>query len=277
MTRATFRDRTWDARRVPGYPRLASAGEMGVLAINVVRSAIKPPYSWRRDLAIEISIGLRRCVPPAFISIVAFAFGQLIYYIASIVLVLGTLDRLGGAMITAFIREIGVWVSLMIVAGVAGSAMTADLGARKIRDELDALKVLGVDTLKSLVVPRVLAMMVVGPIIGFMCVAVATFMGVFVAPVIHGSYLTTAGFLETARAFTTVGEVVNMFVKLVVAGAVVGIVSCVKGLNAEGGAEGVGRAVNSAVLICFFALWTINVVANILFSTLFPSIHILRG
>jgi phospholipid/cholesterol/gamma-HCH transport system permease protein len=68
-----------------------------------------------------------------------------------------------------------------------------------------------------------------------------------------------------------------MFVKLVVAGAVVGIVSCVKGLNAEGGAEGVGRAVNSAVLICFFALWTINVVANILFSTLFPSIHILRG
>ena len=65
----------------------------------------------------------------------------------------------------AAIREIGPRVTGIVLAGVAGTAITADLGARKIREELDALQVLGVDPIKNLVVPRFLALMVVtGPV-----------------------------------------------------------------------------------------------------------------
>ena len=73
----------------------------------------------------------------------------------------GALDRLGGFFVSASIREIGPFVTAVVVAGVAGTAITADLGARKIREELDALQVLGVDPIKNLVVPRFLALMLV--------------------------------------------------------------------------------------------------------------------
>ena len=73
----------------------------------------------------------------------------------------GAIDRLGGFFVLASIREFAPTVTAIILAGVGGTAITADLGARKIREELDALQVLGVDPIKNLVVPRFLALMVV--------------------------------------------------------------------------------------------------------------------
>ena len=73
----------------------------------------------------------------------------------------GALDRLGGFFVLASIREFAPFVTAIVLAGVAGTAITADLGARKIREELDALQVLGVDPVKNLVVPRFLALMLV--------------------------------------------------------------------------------------------------------------------
>ena len=73
----------------------------------------------------------------------------------------GANDRLGGFFVLASIREFAPFVTAIVLAGVAGTAITADLGARKIREELDALQVLGVDPVKNLVVPRFLALMLV--------------------------------------------------------------------------------------------------------------------
>ncbi|WP_354699677.1 hypothetical protein DSM112329_05398 [Paraconexibacter sp. AEG42_29] len=262
---------------LPGFGRLASAGEMGDLAVATVKAIIFPPYTWPREFVIECSKSLRRCVIPAMLSVSAFALGLLVYYVASIVSVLGTMDRLGGGMSVGVTREIGVWVALMILAGVAGSAMTADLASRKIREELDALQVLGTDTMRMLIVPRVLALIVVAPILGLICVFTALLMGYVTAPIVHEGFITHAAFLETVRSFTSVGELANMIGKMVLAGLVVGIVSCQKGLTSKGGAEGVGRAVNEGVLISFFALWTVSIVGNTIFSTLFPTVQILRG
>jgi phospholipid/cholesterol/gamma-HCH transport system permease protein len=262
---------------LPGYERLASAGEMGELFVATVRAAFVPPYSWRREFVVQVSTTIRRCLAPAILSVVAFALGLLVYYVASIVQVLGTVDRIGGGMMIAFTREVAVWVALMILGGVAGSAMTADLASRKIREELDALEVLGVDTMRSLIVPRVLALVVAAPILGLICLFVALLSGYVTVPIAHPGYVTHAAFLETVKAFVSVGELANMMIKMAIAGLVVGIVSCQKGLSSKGGAEGVGRAVNEAVLVSFFALWTISIVGNTIFSTLFPSLSILKG
>ena len=80
---------------------------------------------------------------------------------AGVLSLFGALDRLGGFFVLTAIRWIGPLVTAVVVAGVAGTAITADLGARKIREELDALQVLGVDPVKNLVVPRFLALMVI--------------------------------------------------------------------------------------------------------------------
>ena len=80
---------------------------------------------------------------------------------ANFLVLFGALDRLGGFFVLASIREFAPFVTAIVLAGVAGTAITADLGARKIREELDALQVLGVDPIKNLVVPRFLALMLV--------------------------------------------------------------------------------------------------------------------
>ena len=95
------------------------------------------------------------------ISTVAFGFGAPGLQAANFLTLFGALDRLGGFFILASVREFAPFVTAVVVAGVAGTAITADLGARKIREELDALQVLGVDPIKNLVVPRFLSLMLI--------------------------------------------------------------------------------------------------------------------
>ena len=89
--------------------------------------------------------------------------------------------------------------------------------------------------------------------------------------------MTHAAFLETFKAFVSPLDMANFVIKTAVAGFLVGVVSCYKGLRASGGAEGVGRAVNEAVLISFFGVWMINILFNTMFLSLFPQVSVLKG
>lgn len=279
-TAAPGRTREWDAW-LPGvvsYDRLSRAGEMGALSVAVLRAFVTPPFSWVTDCIDEIAIGLRRCFVPAVLAMTAFGVGLACVFFGGIVKLLGTADRLGGGIGIGFLREPGVWVSIMILAGVAGSSMCADLGARKIREELEALQVLGVPQMRGLILPRVIAMMVLGPILGGITVFVAWLSTYIAVPLaFHQSTLTLAAFVETFKAFISPLDLINFVVKLLCAGFLVGVVSVYKGINAKGGAEGVGRAVNEAVLISFFGVWMINILFNTMFLSLFPSVSLLKG
>jgi phospholipid/cholesterol/gamma-HCH transport system permease protein len=251
---------------------------MGRLAGRVIVCAVTPPYSWVGECVTELAIGLRRCLLPALLSMTAFGIGIACVFFGGIVTLLGTADRLGGGAAMGFTREPGFWVAMMILAGVAGSAMTADLGARKVREELDALRVLGVDELRALVVPRCIALTMLGPILGMITLTtawVATYAASSV--VFHAATLTPAAFIETFRAWIFPLDLVNFMVKAAIAGFFVGVVNCHKGINSSGGAEGVGRAVNSAVLISFLGVWILNILINTIFLSVFPSVSALRG
>ena len=104
---------------------------------------------------------MKLCWFPLLVSTVAFGYGAPGLQAANFLVLFGALDRLGGFFVLASIREFAPFVDAIVLAGVAGTAITADLGARKIREELDALQVLGVDPIKNLVVPRFLALMLV--------------------------------------------------------------------------------------------------------------------
>ena len=270
----------WDAwaEVVPGYVRFQRAGEMGRLALTVLRSMFAPPYWWVPECINETALALRRCFTPMVLAMTAFGVGLACDFFGGIVRALGTADRLGGGIGIGFLREPGVWVAIMILAGVAGSSMCADLGARKIREELEALKVLGVEEMRGLVLPRVVAMALTGPILGCMTVFVAWFATYIATPIaFHDSSVTVAGFVTTFKAFVSPLDLINFLVKLTCAGFLVGVVSCYKGIRSSGGAEGVGRAVNEAVLISFFGVWMINILFNTTFLSLFPQVSILKG
>src|SRR5439155_25225478 len=121
---------------------------------------------WVPDAIVQLSLIARRALVPLTLSMAAYTIGYDVVWFLKLVDSVGAVDRQPGAVFIALVREIAVWISTMIFAGVAGSAVCADLGARKIRGELDAMDVLGVDRVRSLVVPRVVAMTVLGPLIG---------------------------------------------------------------------------------------------------------------
>ena len=134
---------------------------MMILTAKTIVSAVRPPYPYGEELVWQFLFVLKLSWFPLLISTFALCLGAPGLQAAGVLSLFGALDRLGGFFVLTAIRWIGPLVTAVVVAGVAGTAITADLGARKIREELDALQVLGVDPIKNLVVPRFLALMVI--------------------------------------------------------------------------------------------------------------------
>jgi phospholipid/cholesterol/gamma-HCH transport system permease protein len=261
---------------VPGHGGLQTAGELGRLAVRAVRLTFTPPLPWWRDAVVEFSLALRRCTPPLVLAMITFAIGIAVLFVGRIVETLGTSDRLAGGLTIGFMREPAVWVTAMVFAGVAGSAMTADIGARRIREELEALSVLGVDTTRALVVPRIVAMTLVAPVLGLITFLTSQVVDLLLIPIFYPS-VSFGPQLDTMKDFLYTVDVLALLVKLPLCGFAVGLISCAKGLSTKGGAEGVGTAVNQAVVLMFGTLWVINGLVNGAYLALFPSVQQLRG
>jgi phospholipid/cholesterol/gamma-HCH transport system permease protein len=234
---------------------LDQTGDMVVLTVRTLISAIRPPYPYGNEFVLQFLFTLRVCWFPMLISTVAFGYEAPGLQAANFLTLFGALDRLGGFFVLASIREFAPFVTAVVMAGVAGTAITADLGARKIRDELDALLVMGVDPIKNLVVPRFLALMIVTGLFDIYALIFGIFGGVLASLVNHaplGPFFATLG--NNAEPTDLWASVL----KTTLFGAIIAIVACYKGMNASGGAEGVGRAVNQAVVIAFLGIFAFN-------------------
>ena len=146
---------------LPTRNLLEEVGDMMLLTGRTVSSALRPPYPYGEEFVSQFLFVLRLVWFPLLVTTVAINYGAPGLQAANFLRLFGATDRLGGFFVLAAIREIGPLITSIVLAGVAGTAITADLGARKIREELDALQVLGVDPVKNLVVPRFLALMLI--------------------------------------------------------------------------------------------------------------------
>ena len=260
----------------PPGRRLQTMGEMGALAVQVARLAATPPFPWLREIVTDVAQASRRCAIPLLLSHSVYLIGFGIILFGNILLDLGVADREAGTVYIIWSREIATWITGMIFAGVVGSAVTADLGARKIREELDALSVLGVDKVRALVVPRVISMTVAMPLLAFVSLLLVNVVNYAIAPARFG--FSSGVFLDSvANIIHPTDLYLTMFLKNALIGLFVGVVACYKGLNSRPGAEGVGRAVNETVVITFFGIWLFDVVFNLGYFTLFPEVSQFRG
>src|SRR3989454_915474 len=235
-----------DRAFLPAKNLFEQVGDMMILTGKTIMSAIRPPYPYGGEFMSQFLFALKLCWFPLLISTIAFGYGAPGVQAANFLTLFGALDRLGGFFVLASIREFAPWVDAMIVAGVAGTAITADLGARKIREELDALQVLGVDPVKNLVVPRFLALMLITGLLDIYALIFGIFGGVLAELIYHQDL---AGFWATFFTNASVTDLWGSVVKTTLFGAIIAIVCCYKGMTASGGAAGVGRAVNEAVVI----------------------------
>jgi phospholipid/cholesterol/gamma-HCH transport system permease protein len=258
---------------LPTRHLLEEFGDMMILTARTISSALRPPYPYGGELVSQFLFTLRLVWFPLLISTVAICYGAPGLQAANFLTVFGALDRLGGFFVLAAIREIGPLITSIVVAGVAGTAITADLGARKVREELDALQVLGVDPVKNLVVPRFLALMVVTGLFDIYAVLFGLFGGLL-AEIVSGQAL--GPFWNTLFANSSVTDLWGSVLKTTIFGAIIAIVCCYKGMSASGGAEGVGRAVNEAVVISFLGIGAFNYVFTQTLLATHPNILVIK-
>src|SRR6202012_3763398 len=148
-------DRTFS----PTRSFLQEVGNMIILTGRTLVSAVRPPFPYGPEFVGQFLFAMRLCWFPLLISTIAFGYEAPGLQGANFLVLFGAIDRLGGFFVLSSGREVAPFVDAIVLAGAAGTALTADLGARKIREELEALEVLGVDPIKNLVVPRFLALM----------------------------------------------------------------------------------------------------------------------
>lgn len=146
----------------------------------------------------------------------------------------------------SMMREMGPVITAMISSGRAGSAMAAELGTMTVNEEVDALRALGINPVRFLVMPRLLATIIVQPIL----TVYAVLIGIWGGSVVSDSLLGIPRDWFMHRIYTTLdfSDIVFGLSKTVVFGAIYSVISCYMGLNAKRGAEDVGRATTRAVV-----------------------------
>jgi phospholipid/cholesterol/gamma-HCH transport system permease protein len=250
---------------LPAKSAFEQVGEMMILSAKTIVSAVRPPFPYGEELVWQFLFVLKLSWFPLLISTFALCLGAPGLQAAGVLSLFGALDRLGGFFVLTAIRWIGPLVTAVVVAGVAGTAITADLGARKIREELDALLVLGVDPVKNLVVPRFLALIVITGLLDIFAIVFGLSAGI-AAELLYKQSL--GGFFATLFSNATVTDLWASVLMCTMFGAIIAVVCSYKGMSASGGAAGVGRAVNQAVVIALVAVFFFQfVVTSILLAT----------
>ena len=262
-----------------GGPRLTEtvlvpAGEMGVLLGTVVWSAVRHPVGYWGEVRDQMFNMLRLCWIPLVISTITFGFGAPGLQGGNIYNLFGIPERLGSFFIMASVREFAPWINAMVVAGVVGAAMTADLGARKIREEIDAMEVLGIDPIRDLIVPRVIAVTLMTGLLDMVALTFGIIGGYIAAVPILGA--SSGSFISSFFANATVTDLWGSVVKTTIFGLVIAVVCCYKGLTVKGGPIGVGRAVNQAVVISFAAIFIINSLFTSILLGLNPDMQVYK-
>jgi phospholipid/cholesterol/gamma-HCH transport system permease protein len=254
-------------------PLFEEVGSLVILTARTLASALRPPYPYGEELVDQILFVLGLCWLPLLISTFALNLGAPGLQAAGPLQVFGSLDRLGGFFVLTAIRWIGPIVTAVVVGGVAGTAITADLGARKIREELDALQVLGVDPIKNLVVPRFLSLVLVTALLDVVAIVFGLLAGIVAELLYHQSL---GGFFATLFSQASATDVWASVTMCAIFGAIIAVVCCYKGMTASGGAAGVGRAVNQAVVISFLGVFAFNYVFTAILLATNPELQTIR-
>jgi phospholipid/cholesterol/gamma-HCH transport system permease protein len=164
--------------------------------------------------------------------------------------------------VIGIVRELGPVLGGLMVAGRVASAIAAEIGTMRVTDQIDALRTLDTDPLRYLVVPRLLAAVLVMPLL----VLVSNALGVMGGWLLATSRLgfNSAAYLATTAQYLKVEDMVSSLVKAAVFGFIIAIMGCYHGFNSGGGAAGVGRATTSAVVSSFILILLANLVITVI-------------
>jgi phospholipid/cholesterol/gamma-HCH transport system permease protein len=245
---------------------LRNTGDFFAHSLDTLRMLFRRPFQFREFIDQSWFIASVTILPTMLVSI---PFGAVIaLQLGNLTRQLGAQSFTGSASVLAIVREASPIVVALLISGAGGSAICADLGSRKIRDEIDAMEVLGISPLQRLVVPRVLACMLVAFFLNGLVSVVGVAGGYFFNVILqHG---TPGAYISSFTALAQPADLYAGEVKALVFGALAALVASYKGLNAGGGPKGVGDAVNQSVVITFMLLFFTNFVLTAMYFQIVP-------
>lgn len=177
----------------------------------------------------------------------------------------GAAASAGGVVAIGMARELVPVLSGIVVAGRVGAAIAAEIGSMKVTEQIDALKVMAVDPIQFLVTPRMLACMFILPLLVVFGNIIGSAGGYFVAT----NYADISGYtyLNSIRVFMVFYDLFAGMIKSVFFGVIISIVGCYKGMGAKQGAEGVGVATTSSVVLSIILIFVFNYFLSIVLFT----------
>ncbi len=261
---------TFSSSEIPPRSWIENAGGMAGLGIQALGQLVTPGLSWRVEFVRQLIFSFRVTLIPATIVAFVIGFSTIGIQGGSLASAFGAIDRLSAVAPVAFLRELGPILTTAIVAGTLGSTITAEIGARKIRQEIEALEVLGINPVRNLILPRIVALAAMMPVLNLIAFWAGIF-GAFVAAV--GLYGATPGaFFNQLLLLTNFIDLWGSELKLILFGVMIGVIAAYKGMQVGGGAEGVGRAVNESVVTCLVAVFIVSAVYTQLFLAFYPEV-----
>jgi phospholipid/cholesterol/gamma-HCH transport system permease protein len=156
------------------------------------------------------------------------------------------------------LREVGILLTAIMVAGRSGSAFTAEMGSMKMREEVDAMRTLGIDPMDTLVLPRVLALIVALPLLTFIGDLTGLIGGGVMAMAVLG--LDASTYIDKLREAADMQDFLAGMIKAPFAALIIGLVGCLEGLEVKGSAESLGKHVTSAVVKSIFLVIILDAV-----------------
>jgi phospholipid/cholesterol/gamma-HCH transport system permease protein len=245
---------------------LRQTGNFFALSLDTLRMMFKRPFQFKEFIDQSWFIASVTILPTMLVSI---PFGAVIaLQLGNLTRQLGAQSFTGSASVLAIVREASPIVVALLISGAGGSAICADLGSRKIRDEIDAMEVLGISPLQRLVVPRVLACMLVAFFLNGLVSVVGVCGGYFFNVILqHG---TPGAYISSFTALAQLPDLYAGEVKALIFGLIAALVASYKGLNAAGGPKGVGDAVNQSVVITFMLLFFSNFILTAMYFQIIP-------
>jgi phospholipid/cholesterol/gamma-HCH transport system permease protein len=169
---------------------------------------------------------------------------------------IGQEARLGGVINISVVKQVGPVLAAVMIAGRVGGSVSAELGTMRVTEQLDALRVMGTDPIAFLVVPRVLACIVMLPLLTIFSDLLGMAGGYFVT--VYGYGVNSAAYWDFSARFVAPWDVFTGLFKSIVFGLMIGLISCYKGFHCKPGAEGVGRAATDAFVTSFLAIIASN-------------------
>jgi len=245
---------------------VTTAGDFFAFCLDVMRGLFKRPFQTGEFIQQAWFLTSVTLLPTALVSI---PFGAVLaLQIGNLTKQIGAQSFTGAVAVLGIVREASPIVTALLIAGAGGSAICADLGSRKIRDEIDAMEVLGVSPIQRLVVPRVLAAMLVAFFLNGLVSVVGVMGGYFFNVILQGG--TPGAYLASFTALAQLPDLYAGQIKALIFGLIAALVASYKALNAKGGPKGVGDAVNQSVVITFMLLFLTNFIITAIYFQVVP-------